>query len=93
MVIKNSVDVENLMRNRIESMEDLDCVNLEACVMNFMYLHTVVKLMEMTKDNASDETDPMQMKILKDTFNDLALVAKQCIEQIDQLTLKIDAAE
>jgi len=93
MIIKNTNDVENLMRKRIEAMEDLDCLNLENCVMNFMFLHTVVKLMEMTKDNASDETDPVQMKILRDSFNDFALVAKQCVEKIDELTLRDDAAE
>lgn len=93
MTIKNTVDVENLMRKRVEAMEDLDCLDLERCVMNLMYLHTAVKFMEVTKDNASDEKDPMQLKILQDSFNDFALVARQCVGVIDELTLRTDAAE
>lgn len=93
MVIRSANDVEKLLRDRIEAMEDLDCLDLEGCVMNFMYLHTAVKLMEMTKDNATDETDPIQKRLLRETFDTLVTVAEQSMDMIDRLTLRTEAAE
>lgn len=94
MVIKKAQDMLELLNNRIEAMEDLNCEELEECVQDFMLTFGTIYAMENLKEQARvGYADPQYIARGRQLFgNGLCLVTKM-LERIDELTLRDDAAE
>jgi len=94
MVIKKAEDIFDLLDERIEAMEDLNCEELKECVKIFMLAHTTITTMESAKELAANEDAHSQIAVNgKQTFNNGLRLAKKMLKRIDELTLIDDAAE
>ena len=94
MVIRKSEDVVELLSERVEAMEDLNCEDLEVCVRSFMALHAVCINMENAKELAEHEPENSAFRdTARETFSRGRTLAAKLIKQIDELTLGTDAAE
>lgn len=94
MVIRSSEDVVELLSERIEAMEDLNCEDLEVCVRSFMALHAVCMNMENAIEMAKHEPEnPALWDEAREMFRQGHTIAVKLIKQIDDLTLKTDTAD
>ena len=94
MVIRKSEDVVELLSERIEAMEDLNCEDLEVCVRSFMVLHAICMSMENAKELAQHEAKRSQVWVnARETFKQGRALAVTPMKIIDELTLRNDAAE
>lgn len=89
MVIRKAEDIFDLLNERIEAMEDLNCEELKVCVKSFMNAYALLVAMqtrkEVYKENGSKE--------IMHQFTKLRDMAWAEIHAIDHLTLRDDAAE
>lgn len=90
MVIRKLEDTFELLKERIEAMEDLDCEDLYDCVFAFMQLSTQVASMEAVRDLRGLECSEGESKAVFEAGKTAAVMSAQII---DKLTLKDDAAE
>lgn len=94
MIIRKSEDVVELLSERIEAMEDLDCEDLEVCVRSFMALHAICMNMEIVKERAEHEPEKSQVwNKSREMFERDHALAVKLLKTIDELTLRDDAAE
>jgi hypothetical protein len=94
MVIRTAEDMEELLHNRIEAMEDLNCEELEECVEAFMLTFGTIYAMEILKDKAKVcYADSQYVARSRQLFDDGFSLATKMLERIDELTLRDDAAE
>ena len=94
MVIKKAEDVVELLSERIEAMEDLNCEDLEVCVRSFMALHAVCMNMENAIEMTVHEPEnPAVWHEAREMFRQGHAIAVKLIDQIDELTLRTDSAE
>lgn len=96
MVIKKAEDMMELLEDRIEAMEDLNCEELEECVEVFMLTFGTIMAMEFLKGSKAriEYTCPQfVVDKSKQLFDDSLRIVNKMLKRIDELTLRDDAAE
>ena len=94
MVIRKAEDMMELLEDRIEAIEDLNCEELQECVESFMLAHTLISTLENAKELAAHEDAHSQIAVKsKQLFDNGLHLAKKMLKRIDELTLRDDAAE
>lgn len=94
MVIRTLEDMMELLSNRVEAMEDLNCEDLEECVRAFMLTFGSIHALNDLKVLA--RTEPKNSKLAiraKHEFDEGIRLVTKMLERIDELTLRGDAAE
>lgn len=91
MIIEHKFDLTKLVDERIEAIEDLNCEELSRCIKAFIYAAWWLDSIEQQQINA------MCSKKIHDFERDHFEITKNCAQDqldiIDELTLRIDAAE
>lgn len=87
MVIRKSSDVFDLLKNRIDRLEDLNCEELLECIKAFMLLHTTITTMETARElGASESENSEARKNCKRTFDTGFRLVGEMARRIDELT-------
>lgn len=87
MVIRKSSDVFDLLENKIDRLEDLNCEELLECIRTFMLLHTTITTMESVRElGASQSEDSEARENCKRTFDTGNRLVGEMVRRIDELT-------
>ena len=91
MVIKHKFDLTELVNERIESIEDLNCEELSKCIKAFIYAAWWLDMIEQQQLNAicSKRVNSFE----REHFELTKKSAQDQLDIIDQLTLRTDAVE
>ena len=88
MVIRKSSDVFDLLENRIDRLEDLNCEELLECIRAFMLLHTTITTMESARELATSQSENSEArKKCKKTFDTGNRLVGEMVRRIDELTM------
>ena len=88
MVIRKASDVFDLLENRIDRLEDLNCEELLECIRAFMLLHTTITTMESARELGASETENSEeRKNCKKTFDTGNRLVGEMARRIDELTM------
>ena len=89
MVIRKFDDIRELLNERVEAMEDLNCEGLRDCVDAFITLSGLISLLQTINRVQS------VVHCVEDDggFEEFKREAVACVKIIDDLTLRDDAAE
>jgi len=92
MVINKRFDLEELLAQRIEAIEDLNCEELYECIKSFLFAAWYLQMLENMNDDAR-YTSLRNDICYKNHFYSVRDTAQEYIDKIDELTLKTDTAE
>lgn len=92
MVINRMLDLRNLLRERIDAMEDLNRDELLECVDAFILATSYMDMLESMNADAK-YSELKHDKIYKMHFYDVRETAQEYIDVIDRLTLGDNDAE
>ena len=88
MVIRKSSDVFDLLENRIDRLEDLNCEELLECIRAFMLLHTTITTVESARELGASESENSEAREnCKRTFDTGIRVAGEMARRIDEMTM------